>query len=132
MVAIPKDVSDLMADKAAVKTLLTACKCGQPHGIVCGSIFVSPDGKVGVGEVLMKRSKQYLAETGKAAMLITAGPKSYELVLENPVRYDSGPIFDNVKAKLAEMKLPCFGVWMFDVKEVWDESAGPNAGNKIA
>ena len=132
MVAIPKEVLDLMADKMAVKTLLTSCKCGQPHGIVCGSIFPTPDGKVGVGEVLMKRSKQYLEDTGKAAMLITAGPNSYELVLKNPVRFDSGPVFENVKAKLAEMKLPCFGVWLFDVDEVWNECAGPYAGTKIA
>ncbi|MBQ7701343.1 MAG: hypothetical protein IJT54_02970 [Candidatus Methanomethylophilaceae archaeon] len=132
MVAIPQEVLDLMNDKAAVKTLLTSCKCGQPHGIVCGSIFAGPDGKVGVGEVLMKRSKQYLAETGKAAMLITAGPKSFELVLKNPVRMDSGPVFDNLKEVLGKMNLPCFGVWLFDVDEVWNESAGPGAGTKIA
>ena len=132
MVAIPKEIVDLMVDKATVKTLITSCKCGQPHGIVCGSIFPTPDGKVGVGEILMKRTKQYLAETGKAAILITAGPKSYELVLKNPVRADSGPVFDALKENLAKMNLPCFAVWTFDVDEIWDESAGPTAGTKIA
>ena len=132
MVAIPKDVVDIMTAQGAVKTLVTVSAAGQPHAIVAGSIFPTPDGKVIVGEVLMKRSKANLEANGKAAMLITAGPKSFELVLANPARLDSGPVFDNMKAKLAEMKLPCFGVWAFDVCEVWDEGAGPNAGTKIA
>lgn len=132
MVAIPKDILDLMTAQGTVKTLVTVSASGQPHAIVAGSIFPTPDGKVIIGEVLMKRSKANLAANGKAAMLITAGPKSFELVLANPVRFDSGPAFDNMKENLAKMNLPCFGVWLFDVCEVWDESAGPNAGNKIA
>jgi len=132
MVAIPKDVLDLMTDKAAVKTLVTVSSEGQPHAIVCGSIFPTPDGKVVVGEVLMKRTKANLAATGKASMLITAGPKSFELVLSNAVRADSGPGFENMKENLAKMNLPCFGIWLFDVAEVWNEGAGPDAGKKIA
>ena len=132
MVAVPKEVADLLADKASVKVLVTASKAGQPHAIVCGSIFLGPDGKVGVGEILMKRAKQNLADCGKAAISVTAGPKSYELVLANPARADSGPVFENLKAALAAMNLPCFAVWTFDVCEVWDESAGPTAGTKIA
>jgi hypothetical protein len=132
MVAVPKEVADLLADKASVKVLVTASKAGQPHAIVCGSIFLGPDGKVGVGEILMKRAKQNLADCGKAAISVTAGPKSYELVLANPARADSGPVFENLKAAMAAMNLPCFAVWTFDVCEVWDESAGPTAGTKIA
>ena len=132
MVAIPKDILDLMTDKATVKTLVTASASGQPHAIVCGSIGPLPDGKVIVGEVLMKRAKANLAANGKAAMLITAGPKSFELVLANPARADSGPVFEKMKEVLASMKLPCFAVWTFDVCEIWDEGAGPNAGTQIA
>jgi len=132
MVAVPKEVADLLADKASVKVLVTASKEGQPHAIVCGSIFLGPDGKVGVGEILMKRAKQNLADSGKAAISVTAGPKSYELVLKNPARADSGPVFENLKAAMAALNLPCFAVWTFDVCEVWDESAGPTAGTKIA
>jgi hypothetical protein len=36
-----------------------------------------------------------------------------------------------MKAKMAQLNLPCFAVWTFDVVEVWDESAGPSAGTKI-
>ena len=130
MVSIPAEIIGLMNEQTTVKLLVTSSSDGQPHAIVCGSIFATPDGKAGVGEVLMKRAAKNLKDTGKAALTVTAGPKAYELILKNPVRADSGPIFDDMKAKLASLKLPCFGVWTFDVAEIWDESAGPPAGTK--
>ncbi len=131
MVAIPAEIIELLNAKETTKILVTASSEGQPHAIVCGSIFVTPDGKAGVGEILMKRAKKNLQDTGKAALSIAAGPKAYELVLKNPVRADSGPVFEDLKAKMAALNLPCFAVWTFDVVEIWDEGAGPNAGTKI-
>lgn len=131
MVAIPPEILEIAGSPAAVKIMVTASPEGQPHAIVCGSVFVTPDGKAGVGEILMKRTKEYM-KSGKVALAIAAGPKAFELVLANPVRADSGPQFEGMKAKLAEMKLPCFALWTFDVVEIWDESAGPTAGTKIA
>ena len=131
MVTIPNEVIELANGANSVKILVTSSKDAQPHAIVCGSIFVTPDGKAGVGEILMKRAKQNLADSGKAALTIVGGPKSYELILANPARADNGPLFDDMKAKLAALNLPCFAVWTFDVKEIWDESAGPTAGTKV-
>ncbi len=131
MVAIPKDIMELLAAKETVKILVTSSSEGQPHAIVCGSIFATPDGKAGVGEILMKRASKNLKDTGKAAIAIAAGPKAYEIILKNPVRSDSGPVFDDMKAKMAAVNLPCFAVWTFDVAEIWDESAGPTAGTKV-
>ncbi len=131
MVALPKEVIDLINTKEATKLLVTVSSEGQPHAIVCGSIFATPDGKAGVGEILMKRASKNLKDTGKAALSVASGPKAYELILKNPARADSGPVFDDMKAKMASLNLPCFAVWTFDVAEVWDESAGPSAGTKI-
>ena len=131
MVAIPKDIMELLEAKETVKILVTSSSEGQPHAIVCGSIFATPDGKAGVGEILMKRASKNLKDTGKAAIAIAAGPKAYEIILKNPVRSDSGPVFDDMKAKMAAVNLPCFAVWTFDVAEIWDESAGPTAGTKV-
>ena len=131
MVALPKEVIDLINAKEATKLLVTVSSEGQPHAIVCGSIFATPDGKAGVGEILMKRASKNLKDTGKAALSVAAGPKAYELILKNPARADSGPVFDDMKAKMAAVNLPCFAVWTFDVVEVWDESAGPSAGTKV-
>ena len=132
MVAVPKEIIDIAGAQGTAKLLVTVSPEGQPHAIVCGSIFVTPDGKAGVGEVLMKRAAANLKANGKASIAIAAGPKAFELVLANPVRMDSGPAFEGMKEKLASLKLPCFGLWMFDVAEIWNESAGPDAGKKIA
>ena len=85
-----------------------------------------------VGEVLMKRSAEYMAENGKAAFMITAGPKAYEIQVENPVRYDSGEALAAMNEGLAAVNLHAKALWMFDVVAVYDEGAGPNAGTKIA
>ena len=131
MVTVPKEIIDFVSAKDTTKLLVTASSEGQPHAIVCGSIFVTPDGKAGVGEILMKRAAKNLKDTGKAALSVCAGPKSYELILKSPSRADSGPLFDDMKAKMAQAKLPCFAVWTFEIAEIWDEGAGPNAGTKI-
>ena len=94
MVAVPKEIIDIAGE--ATKLLVTVSPEGQPHAIVCGSIFVTPDGKAGVGEVLMKRASAYLKANGKAALSINAGPKSYELILTNASRADSGPAFEAI------------------------------------
>ena len=132
MVAIPEDIIKIASEKTSAKLLVTVSPEGQPHAIVCGSIFITPDGKAGVGEILMKRSSAYLKAGSKAALEITAGPKAFELIVKNAARADSGPVFDNMKEKMAAVNLPCFAVWTFDVAEIWDESAGPTAGTKIA
>jgi len=131
MVTVPGNIIDLVAAKETTKILVTTSSDGQPHAIVCGSIFVTPDGKAGVGEILMKRASKNLKDTGKAALTVCAGPNSFELVLKNPARADSGDLFEDMKAKMAALNLPCFAVWTFDVAEIYDESAGPNAGKKI-
>lgn len=132
MVAVPKEVIDLAAEPTTAKLLVTASAAGQPHAIVCGSIMITPDGKASVGEILMKRAKENLLANGKAALTIVGGPKSYELVLANGKRADSGEAFEALKAAMASKKLPCFAMWTFDVVEVWNESAGPAAGTKLA
>ena len=133
LVSIPKEVIDAFGP-GSVKTLVTADASGQPHAIVCGSIVPCPvdAGKVIVGEILMKKSVKNLNSSKKAAMVITSGMNSYELVLANPVRIDKGPVLEQMNANLAPMKLHANAVWAFDVAEIYNQSAGPAAGTKIA
>lgn len=132
MVAIPKEIIDMAGQNTTTKLLVTVSPEGQPHAIVCGSIFITPDGVAGVGEILMKRSAQYLKDSGKASLEIISGQKAFELILKNAKRADSGECYEDMKSKMASLNLPCFAVWTFDISEIWDESAGPNAGKKIA
>jgi uncharacterized protein len=129
---IPKDVLELMNRPEAVKTLVTASADGRPHAIVCGSIVAPKPDVVVVGEILMKVSASNMKENSKIAIMVCAGMKAYEIHGKVKSRESSGPMLDGMNAKLAAMKLHANAVWVFDVCSVFDESAGPTAGQKIA
>ncbi|MBP3385576.1 MAG: pyridoxamine 5'-phosphate oxidase family protein [Candidatus Methanomethylophilaceae archaeon] len=132
MANIPANVMELLGGQGTTKTLVTASADGQPHAIVCGSIVAPAADKVVVGEVLMKRASANLSANPKAAILISAGMESYEIVLANPVRIAEGPMLDQMNENLAKINLRAGAIWAFDVAEVYDEGATPNAGSKIA
>ena len=79
-----------------------------------------------------KGTVKALVTANKAAFMIAAGPKAYEIQVENPVRYDNGEALAAMNEGLAAVNLHAKALWMFDVVAVYDEGAGPNAGTKIA
>lgn len=58
--------------------------------------------------------------------------ESYEINVVYDTTVTSGPVFDALKAECDKLKLPLSGVKMFKVTCVCNESAGPDAGKKIA
>lgn len=132
MVDIPKKVLDLLNDPKSVKVFATACDCGQPHAIAAGSIASPSPDKMMVGEILMKKSVENLQKNPKASFLVVNGMSSYQIVVEKPVRIESGPVLDKMNEALAAIKLHANAVWMFDVKEVYEQGANMDAGKKIA
>lgn len=85
-----------------------------------------------IGEVLMKRTANNLKQNPKAAFLVTKGNQSYEIQVTVKDRISSGAIVDQMNAILEGMHLHANAVWTFDVVAVYDESAGPTAGTKLA
>jgi hypothetical protein len=133
MVVIPKNVADLFVPDT-VKVLVTCDRAGQPHAIACGSIDLCPleVGKVLVGEILMKKAAENLKNTKKASILLTSGTTSYELILENPERITSGRPLDKMNLKLSSLGLKANAVWCFNTVAIYDQSATPAAGTRIA
>ena len=132
MAEIPANVMAKMAEQTTTKVLVTASAEGRPHAIVCGSIIAPSPDKVVVGEVLMKRASANLQANPKAALLVSAGMESYEIALKNPVRIAEGPMLDQMNENLAKVHLQARALWVFDVCAVFNESASPEAGTKIA
>ena len=60
------------------------------------------------------------------------GKDAFEARCEVIGRQDSGPVLDGLNQNLAKVNLKARAVWTFAVKEVYNESAGPGAGQKIA
>ncbi len=132
MVSIPANVLEIMKDPACVKSLTTICAGNRPHSIVAGTIMApSPDMMV-IGEVLMRRTSANLKQNPKAAFLVTRGKDSFEIQVVAKERIESGAIVDQMNAMLSGAGLHANAVWTFDVVSVWDESAGPKAGTKLA
>ena len=129
---MPAVVKDMFSRPDTTKVLVTANADGQPHGIVCGSIFVIDDNTLAVGEVLMKTTIANMTANGKIALEAISGPTAYEVRGKVLGRQESGPILDNLNINLAKVNLQAKAVWLFSADEVYDESAGPNAGKKIA
>lgn len=132
MVAIPEAVLEKMKAETTVKAIVTADENNQPHAIVAGTIMAPAPDKIVVGEVLMKRTAANLKANPKAAIMVAAGMEAYEIQIANPVRIDAGEALDAMNKALEAIHLHANAMWMFDVVAVYNESASPEAGTKIA
>ena len=132
MAVIPEKVLNLLQDPEAVKVLVTCSAGGRPQAIVDGTIISPTPESLAVGEILMKKSAKNLKANKKCSFVVVKGTESYEINCRYVEDQKSGPLFDAMKAKCDAMKLPLSAVKVFTVCCVCDESAGPNAGKKIA
>lgn len=130
--AMPAVVKDMFSRPDTTKVLVTASADGQPHAIVCGSIFVVDDNTLAVGEVLMNTTKTNMDANKKVSLETINGATAYEVRGKVLGRQDNGPVLESLNKKLEQRGLTANAVWLFSVDEVYDESAGPNAGKKIA
>ncbi len=130
--AMPAIVKDMFSRPDTTKILVTADANGQPHAIVCGSIFVIDDNTLAVGEVLMATTKANMSANNKVALEAISGPAAYEVRGRVIGCQDNGPVLDKLNLDLSKVNLKAKAVWMFSVEEVYDESAGPRAGQRIA
>ena len=132
MVAIPKNVMDLLAAPDAVKVIATVSADGQPHVIAAGTIGAVDPNTMMIGKVLTKVSSDNIKSGKKVAFLVTKGLESYSI---NAVLKDiqsSGPVYDAVNQKLAGMPLHASELMFFDVPAVFNQGANPEAGKQIA
>ena len=132
MVAIPKNVMDLLAAPDAVKVIATVSADGQPHVIAAGTIGAVDPNTMMIGKVLTKVSSDNIKSGKKVAFLVTKGLESYSI---NAVLKDiqsSGPVYDAVNQKLAAMHLHASELMFFDVTAGFNLCAKPEAGKQIA
>ncbi len=132
MVTIPKEILDIMKDEGTVNVLVTANAAGQPHAIVCGSFGVLGDDTIMVGEIFMKRSSEYMAENKKVAILVANGGRAYEMQATVLGREEKSTELGNLNKALKGANLNASALWKFKVTAVYNESAGPDGGKKIA
>ncbi len=132
MTELPENVRALLNDPEAVKVLASVSKDGTPHGIVVGSCMSPSPDMVVAGEVLMNVTSANFKETGKAAITVVKGTEAYLVTAEDPELVGEGPLLDKMNEQLAKHGLKARGVWTFKPSGVWNQSASPEAGTKLA
>ncbi|HOE52954.1 MAG TPA: hypothetical protein PKO24_04910 [Methanomassiliicoccales archaeon] len=135
MVAIPDEVLKVLNDDASVRVIATKSKEGDVHAIQVGSLKAPSPDTIIVGAILMKRTGKNLEsmkERGELVSILAGNQKaSYEIRVKVKDKVTSGPMYDQMNASLQKMGLKANAVWVFEVKEVWNQTAGYSAGTRM-
>ena len=134
MAKIPKELQEFMKGKMA--WVATASPDGVPNTTPKGTVQVIDDEHIVFADLFSLKTRDNLQKNPKVAVTVVDLEKykgyqfkgSAELV-------DSGPVFDQVveQLKKAPMQLPNPKyVVIITVDSVFDQSAGPKAGQQIA
>lgn len=128
---LPSEVMNLLNDKEATKVLTSVSAEGIPHSVVIGSTMAPQDDLICAAEIMMNTTSQNLKENANVAVLAVKGMESYQVIAKVKSHETEGELFENVKAEIAKMGLPCRGLWLFEPLEAYNQGAGPDAGKKI-
>lgn len=129
---IPEEVVKLLNNQEATKVLTSVSKAGIPHSVVVGSTMAPQADLICAAEVLMQTTAENLKANPNVAVLVVKEMESYQVVGKVKDHQTEGPLFESMKKELEKIGLPCRGVWLFEPLEAYNQSAGPNAGKKIA
>lgn len=136
MTKMPKEVMELINDPASHKILATRAADGGVHAIEVGSIMAPDANTIMFGAILMKHSGKNLeamkAEGTLASILVANQLRSFQVRGKVKDFVTSGPIFDKMNEELGKHKMAAQGVWLLEPVEVWDQSANPKAGTRLA
>lgn len=135
MVSIPAETMEVLSDPNAVKIIATKAEDGGVHAIRVGSLSAPDKNMLIVGAILMKRTSKNLETMKKnnelVSILVNKDTKAYEIKAQVKDFVTAGPIFDGMNAQLKKMGMAARGVWVFEPKEVWNQSANYEAGTKM-
>jgi hypothetical protein len=135
MVEIPHKTMEILNDPNAVKIIATKAADGSVHAIRVGSMAALDNKTVIVGAILMKRTGKNLEAMKQnqqlVSLLVNKDLVAFEIMVAVKDYLTSGPIFDGMNAKIKPMGMAARGVWVFEPKEVWNQSATYEAGTKV-
>ena len=121
MVNIPQAIVDIMTLQETSKVLATADANGVPNAAAIWSLKQVGEDQIAFAEIFMKKTKENLVKTKKAAVLVIKAPdKSYQLKGDFLGFQTSGPLFDGVAKGMAAMKISPKGVGIIRISEIYE------------
>jgi uncharacterized protein len=129
MVNIPKEVIDVLAAPDSAKMIATTDAQGAPNIAPVWSITAVDQETIAFAELFIKRTKENLEATKKAAIAVFKGPTTgYQLKGTFVGFQTSGPIFETFsKNVMAAMKLQIKSVGLIKVDAVYSASPGQDS-----
>lgn len=125
-------VMDMLKRPETHKVMTTVSPEGDPHAIVCGSLLVTDEETVIVGEVYMYATCRNLEHNPKAEFLVWSGKDAFSIQAVLKARIESGPLLDKMNHNLDKMKMKAVAVLEFNVISVHDEGISGKAGTQIS
>jgi predicted pyridoxine 5'-phosphate oxidase superfamily flavin-nucleotide-binding protein len=133
-VKIPNEVKEFMPGKTA--WVGTVSSDGMPNVTPKGTIRVLDDEHLVFADLFLKKTHENVLANPKVAVTVVdeKSAKGYQ-IKGTAEHIDSGPLYDQTVEELkkapVELPVPKYVV-KIKVESVFDQSAGPNAGNRIA
>ena len=127
MVKLTPRISDMIKRPETNKALATVSPEGAPHAVVCGSLLMSDDESIIVGEVYMYATCRNLEHDPRAEFLVWYGREAYSIQAVLTSRSTSGPALERMNRNLERMKMKAVAVLEFKVLSAYDEGISPDS-----
>jgi predicted pyridoxine 5'-phosphate oxidase superfamily flavin-nucleotide-binding protein len=131
MVSLPEPVIRIIKHPESNKVMATVSPDGKPHVIACGSLRMVDDDTIVVGDALMSRTTEFLEKNPEVEFLVWMRKDAYSIKARLVETQETGPVYHEMALSLSKINLTPRCVLLFDVEEVWDESASSTAGSKV-
>lgn len=128
---IAEKVMSLLSDESSVKVISSISSDGKLHSIAAGSVMPMGEDKLVAAEIFMNTTSKNIQANKNVAVLVVKGMESYLINVTAIERYTDGEVFEMMSKPMSEKGIPVKAVWTFEVNDIFDQSASPNAGKKL-
>jgi hypothetical protein len=134
MATIPQEVRDFLPGKLA--WVATAAADGTPNATPKGSLRLLDEQHLLFADLFSLKTRQNLQQNPKVSVTVIDPSTNAGFQIKGTAELvESGPLYDQVAQELrqrsAALPLPKYVV-KISVEAIYDQSAGPNAGQQIA
>jgi len=140
MVEIPDEVIDLFNDLESIKVLVTIDENYVPHCVPVGSLCVLSPNIIAFGVIMMKKTQSnllYCYENKRTIVTMAVkGSISYQIKVIAKEYLTEGIVYEKfcegLKPLVLNSGFELKGVWILEPTEIYNQSLGLKAGQRIA
>ncbi len=133
-VSIPQNIQDFL--KGKLGWVSTASATGVPNAVPKGSVRVLDDTHIMFADLFSLKTRANLKENPNVAVTVIDLESTQGYQIKGTAQLlESGPIFERMKEELKKAPRPLpppVYVVVITVNAIFDQSLGPNAGQRIA